>query len=179
MLASAREAMLGPTEPTWQQELDDACCGNCPKMTYKQRLIGCGCCIVVGVLLELGSFARLVAAARGDAGGFAIFYTLGNIVAVCGSFFLVGPKRQFDQMTSKHRIGTVAVLLLAMGLTLFFALFQAKNEDALGGHSTRFILIILCIFAQLFALIWYTLSYIPFARDFVCRGCASICRGDV
>lgn len=176
MLASAREAMLGPSEPTWQQELDDACCGSCPKMSYKHRLIGCGCCVGIGFLLEFGSFARLVTAIRGDAGGFAIFYTLGNIVAFCGSFFLVGPRRQFNQMTSKNRVGTVAVMLLAMGLTFFFALFQEHNDDALGGRGGRFVLIVVCMLVQLFAIIWYTLSYIPFARDMIYRGCSRMVR---
>ena len=175
MFDGMREAFLGPSEPTAQQQLDEACCGNCPKMTYQQRLIGCASCIGIGFLLEIGSFARLIQTAHGNATGFAVFYTLGNIVAVCGSFFLVGPRAQWKKMIAKTRIITVAILILAMVLTLFFALFEPHNHDAFGGHSKRFILIILCILIQFFAIVWYTLSYIPLARDCVIRSCTNMC----
>lgn len=60
------------------------------------------------------------------------------------------------------------VFFTAMILTLVFALYKSDDEDAIPG---RLGWIIVCILIQFAALVWYTLSYIPFAQQCVTRGC--------
>ena len=72
--------------------------------------------------------------------------------------FLCGPKRQFKNMTDKTRLLTTIVYLTFMVLTLVCAL----KWHSMAGT-------IVCCVVQYFALFWYTLSYIPFARAFMKR----------
>lgn len=69
-------------------------------------------------------------------------------------------KRMFD----KIRIVATIVYLSLIGLTLFFA-FKKKTGLAL-----------LCSILQMLALIWYGLSYIPYARTMIkkCLGIPSL-----
>ena len=163
-LADNTRALLGapPRERTWAEQLEDDVCGVCPSMTYKQRLIGCLACAIVGCVLEFGSFMRLLT----DVTQFAIFYTFGNIVAVCGSFFLSGPRAQCKKMCDKTRRCTVFVFFVSMVLTLFLA-YATWIPD-------RVLLIIVLVVVQSCALAWYLLSYIPFARQWITSCCASL-----
>ena len=65
-------------------ELEENTCGACPKLTWTQRLIGCGCCMFMGVLIEFGSFLRFAELVKGNPGPFATMYTLGNVIAISG-----------------------------------------------------------------------------------------------
>jgi hypothetical protein len=71
-----------------------------------------------------------------------------------------------------HRLIATLLYLLFMGLTLFLAFYP---EEIPG----RLILLVFAIFFQFLALIWYTLSYIPYAREMLtwCLGryCCSSC----
>ena len=68
-------------------------------------------------------------------------------------------------MFNKVRIVATLAYITMMIITLSVAF--AYN----GGGKTA--LIILCVIGQLLTLIWYTLSYIPFARDAVIKVCSS------
>ena len=163
-LADNTRALLGapPRERTWAEQLEDDVCAVCPSMTYKQRVIGCLACAIVGCVLEFGSFMRLLT----DVTQFAIFYTFGNIVAVCGSFFLTGPRAQCKKMCDKTRRCTVFVFFVSMALTLFLA-YATWIPD-------RVLLIVVLVVVQSLALAWYLLSYIPFARQWVASCCTSL-----
>ena len=54
----------------------------CPKLTLEQRLYGCIGCFCTGVVLSIIGFMTWH---RGNVGLFAVYYTLGNIVSICGS----------------------------------------------------------------------------------------------
>lgn len=69
--------------------------------------------------------------------------------------FLVGPMSQVKRMFKPTRIIATAVYLVMIALTLFFA-FRKRTGMAL-----------LCSILQILALIWYGLSYIPYARTMV------------
>ncbi|BHF78415.1 Vesicle transport protein SFT2B [Sparganum proliferum] len=81
---------------------------------------------------------------------FALFYTLGNLCSLTSSFFLMGPVQQCKRMFAETRIIAASLVILFMVLTIVSAVV-------------------------FLALTWYSLSYIPFARDAVKRCCASIC----
>lgn len=104
--------------------------------------------------------------------GFVILFSLGNIIALCryhpimlscslstpsycSTMFLVGPMNQFRRMFDKIRIVATIVYLSLIGLTLFFA------------FKKRMTLALICSILQLLALLWYGLSYIPYARTLV------------
>ncbi|XP_053933672.1 vesicle transport protein SFT2B isoform X5 [Cuculus canorus] len=94
---------------------------------------------------------------------FAVFYTLGNIASIGSTCFLMGPMKQLKRMFEPTRLIATIVMLLCLVLTLCSALWWRKEGLAL----------LFCIL-QFFALTWYSISFIPFARDAV-KKCVSVC----
>ena len=88
---------------------------------------------------------------------FAVIYTVGNIVAILSTGFLVGPMRQFRKMIEGGRIFFTAAYFISMGLTLFFA------------FKKKLIPCIICLVIQVIAFICYALSYMPIIRRVVVR----------
>ncbi|KAK6287190.1 hypothetical protein POUND7_013369 [Theobroma cacao] len=72
--------------------------------------------------------------------------------------FLIGPKRQVSMMLDPVRIYATAIYLASMIIALFCA-FYVHNK----------LLTLLAIILEFGALIWYSLSYIPFARSMVSK----------
>merc|ERR1711907_442793 len=70
-----------------QEMIDEVC----PSLTWKQRLIGFAICAGCGYLVSFGSFIRMGNCINGDCVGFALGYTFGGIIALCATFFLMGP----------------------------------------------------------------------------------------
>ncbi|CAI5942576.1 unnamed protein product [Closterium sp. NIES-64] len=81
---------------------------------------------------------------------FALTYSIGNLMAIGSTGFLIGFTRQLKMMFDPIRIGAAIVFVLSLVLTLVAALYV---QDAL--------LTLLCIVVQACSLIWYSLSYIP------------------
>lgn len=94
---------------------------------------------------------------------FAILYTLGNILSLASTCFLMGPCNQLKKMFAKTRVVATLLVMLMFVLTLICAL--ALHNTALS---------IVCCILQFLALTWYSLSYIPYARDMV-KKCFSAC----
>ena len=151
-------------EKEWYEELEDQVCGVCPSMTYSQRLMGCGACMVMGLILSAGSTMRIVKLLKGDPIPFAVMYTFGNILAVSSSCFLYGPRAQAKQMFADTRFVTTLVYFTCMGATLYLAFHGADVKF-------RGMLLMITIFVQFLALCWYTLSFVPFARQFITSCC--------
>lgn len=77
-------------------------------------------CFIVGILLSfLGSFALFFN--RGLT-LFAVFYTLGNVVSLASTCFLMGPFNQIKKMFAPTRAIATVVVLVSFGLTLFAAI---------------------------------------------------------
>uniref|UniRef100_A0A8C3VAJ4 Vesicle transport protein n=1 Tax=Catharus ustulatus TaxID=91951 RepID=A0A8C3VAJ4_CATUS len=96
---------------------------------------------------------------------FAVFYTLGNIAALASTCFLMGPVKQLKAMFDPKRLIATIVMLLCLILTLCAVFWWNKKGLAM----------LFCIL-QFLAMTWYSLSYIPFARDAVIK-CFSSCLG--
>ncbi|CAM9303058.1 unnamed protein product [Laminaria digitata] len=62
-------------EPTLANEM----CAMCPSLTFQQRLIGFGICLVCGYLL---SFLSTFMVISGDLTSFALLYCLGSLIAI-------------------------------------------------------------------------------------------------
>eukprot|EP01012_Entosiphon_sulcatum_P004625 TRINITY_DN11880_c0_g1_i1.p1 TRINITY_DN11880_c0_g1~~TRINITY_DN11880_c0_g1_i1.p1 ORF type:complete len:157 (+),score=17.55 TRINITY_DN11880_c0_g1_i1:53-523(+) len=131
---------------------------HCPKLSFKQRIIGFAVCVLVGLLLAICSWFTF-----GNWTRFGVIMTLGNIVSLCGTAFLVGPKSQVKMMFKKVRIAATIIYLLTMILTMVAAL--ALHNPGLT--------VVACIL-QYLALTWYGLSYIPYARTAVKKVFSSI-----
>ncbi|EAR94704.1 vesicle transporter SFT2B (macronuclear) [Tetrahymena thermophila SB210] len=148
------------TKKSKSDELLDSCC---PKLSYKQRLIGFIVCSAIGWIISILAMGVFFSRNK-DIAFFAVLYTLGNIVCIMGTCFLSGPKSQVKAMKHKSRIITTIVFILSMAGTLVFAL------------AVKIIpLCIAFIVLQFLSYIWYTLSFIPFGQRIVKKVCCSCC----
>lgn len=120
-------------------------------LSREQRLYGFMICCGIGIFLSLLSLLFYTNAVK-----FAICYTLGNIVAIFSTGFLMGFFRQFQNMFRPHRMIATSIYFLMIALTLYAALVL---------HNV--FLCLICVFLQSCALTWYCLSYIPYGRKVV------------
>ena len=89
---------------------------------------------------------------------FALLYTTGNILSLASTLFLMGPWKQLKKMFHETRLLATIGVILFMILTLLAALKWHKKGLA----------ILFCI-CQFLSMTWYSLSYIPYARDAVTK----------
>jgi len=133
-------------------------------LSWSTRLKGFIICFVAGIVCSLlGTFFLFLPHGLKL---FAVFYTIGNLMAIGSTCFLMGPLNQLKRMFAETRIIATIIVLIMMALTLMAALWWGKPPLA----------ILFCIL-QLLALTWYSISYIPFARDAV-KKCFTGCIGD-
>ena len=127
--------------------------GNMFSLSYTQRMYAFIACIVVGILL---SFLSTLFLSTGNIPLFAVLYSIGNIVSLVSTGFLIGFGRQVRGMFASTRVIATCVYLGCLVATFICAFVIPK-------------LCFLFLILQFIALIWYSLSYIPYARDAVRR----------
>ncbi|CAJ1410742.1 unnamed protein product [Effrenium voratum] len=150
-----------------EEEEDDFFAACCPRITWRQRILGWLACFCLGLLLQASSFGSLTRALFGHPGRFALMYTLGNVVALVGTFFLAGPRKQIRKMSDKNRAQASAIFICAMVITLV-----AVEAPRFHGRA---LLILVLVIMQWFSLVWYTLSYIPYGQKMAWRLLAKCC----
>jgi drug/metabolite transporter (DMT)-like permease len=96
---------------------------------------------------------------RHDPLPFVLNATVGNLLALCGSFFLVGPAAQMRRMWHQSRRSATLIYVGSLFLTLVVAFLRVPGPKGL--------ILLLLMICQYVAIMWYTLSYIPFAQDLV------------
>ncbi|KAF7251118.1 Vesicle transport protein SFT2B [Varanus komodoensis] len=131
-------------------------------LSWGTRIKGFIACFALGVLSSILGSCLLWVPRKGPV-LFAVFYTLGNISSLGSTIFLMGPMRQLKRMFEPTRLIATIIMLLCLILTLCSA-FWWHNKG---------LVLIFCIL-QFFALAWYSISYIPFARDAV-KKCFAVC----
>lgn len=119
-------------------------------LSWNTRLKGFGICL--GLAVVLGILAVVLYFVGGIA-GFAILYTLAVIFSLGSTMFLMGPLNQLKKMFDPSRLVATIVFLICLVMTLVSAI--AIKISAL---------VLLFVILQFLALLWYTLSYIPYAR---------------
>ncbi|EFJ19174.1 hypothetical protein SELMODRAFT_111302 [Selaginella moellendorffii] len=119
------------------------------KLTARQRAYGFVACLSLGIFCSFLSSLVFFRPTK-----FAITFTIGNLLSLGSTGFLVGPRKQLDMMFDPVRILSTAIYIFSIFLALFCAL-----------HLHDRLLTILSIIIQAFALLWYSLSYIPFAQS--------------
>jgi hypothetical protein len=134
-----------------------------PTMTWTQRLYGFGICVGCGILCSLLSCIFIFSI---NFTAFAVMYTLGNLLAIGSSLFLMGPMRQLKSMCQPVRMVTTIVFFVCMAMTLLSALYFESG-----------ILVLVFCLLQFGAFVWYSLSFIPYARE-CCMSCTKKVIGD-
>ncbi|EPY33705.1 hypothetical protein STCU_02061 [Strigomonas culicis] len=122
------------------------------ELSYMQRLtgfflvLGMGCVFLV---IAMSMAMTVVLTAR----KFAFFFTVGNMFCLCSTCFIVGFRTQVRSIFQANRFEAGATYLMSSFLTLLCALWLRSSIGCI-------------VFAaiQLAALLWYVLSYIPYAR---------------
>lgn len=127
-------------------EDDDLCA-----LSYTQRMYAFAACLLGGFLFIFLSIIVFVKPIK-----FALLFTFGNVMAVGSTAFLIGPAEQLRKMFDPVRLYATAVYLGCVFLALICAILI---------HSK--ILTMFAMICEICALIWYSLSYIPFARRVV------------
>ncbi|KAK6125640.1 hypothetical protein DH2020_015600 [Rehmannia glutinosa] len=125
---------------------------NCTLST-KQRLYGFAICLAAGITCTLLSMLVFFHPIK-----FGITFSFGNLLALGSTAFLIGPKRQVTMMLDPVRIYATAIYIASIIIALFCAVY-VRNK----------LLTLLAIVLEFGALIWYSLSYIPFARSMVSK----------
>ncbi|XP_022141325.1 vesicle transport protein SFT2B isoform X3 [Momordica charantia] len=150
--------VFGDDEERGQSLLDEDSEDLC-SLSPVQRLYGFGACLTGGVVcmvLSLLVFAKPIK--------FAVLFTFGNVLAVGSTAFLFGPGQQIRMMFDSVRIYATAIYLGCVVLALICALWIHNK-----------ILTVIAIISEICALIWYSLSYIPFARRMVSELMIRLC----
>ncbi|XP_033635315.1 vesicle transport protein SFT2A-like [Asterias rubens] len=135
-------------------------------LSWSTRLKGFVICFVLGCLLSVLSTVALIFPTASNIKLFAVLYSFGNLTAMSGTMFLMGPVKQLKNMFKEKRLIATCLVLVFLALTLCAALWW----------GIAILAIVFCVL-QFLALIWYSLSYIPYARDAVtkcCRGCLDV-----
>ncbi|EHB03806.1 Vesicle transport protein SFT2B [Heterocephalus glaber] len=128
-------------------------------LSWGTRIKGFIACFAIGILCSLlGNFLLWVPSKGLPL--FTVFYTLGNIESIGSTIFLMGPRKQLKCMFEPTRL--IVTILLCFALTLCSAFWWKKKVLAL----------IFCILQSL--ALWYSLSFISFARDAV-KKCFTVC----
>ncbi|KAF4722114.1 hypothetical protein FOZ62_029030 [Perkinsus olseni] len=78
----------------------------------------------------------------------------GNLCELGSTVFLVGPVRQWRSMSQKHRAWAASIYFTTMIITLVVC-FKWPEER---------LLIVVLVITQCGAIIWYSLSYVPYGR---------------
>lgn len=122
----------------------------CPTLTFQQRIYGFIGCLLLGFMLSILSW---ISAFKRNWEMFGLFFTMGNIVAMSSSLFFAGPVKQFKRMFEETRWIATSVYVVAMILTVVVAVYLKSAP----------LVLVMCLI-QYLAMIWYGLSYIPYAR---------------
>ena len=145
-----------------------------PQLTYQQRIIGfCACCGFGYLLSFMGTMMLAVGGPDAETiRNFATLYIVGNFIAIAATLFLLGPRSQCKKMFDKTRRFSTIFWLLTLIVT--FAV-------AVAGVNVG--VVVMLIFVQIGASIWYSASYIPYGRRMIvkifqstcCSPCPQVC----
>jgi len=147
-----------------QSQLDDYDISElCPKLTYKQRVMGFFSCFGSGYVITFFSFGFFIRLVEGNPIPFVTIYTTGNLLSLMASTFLCGPRMQFRRMSHETRKYTTIVYLSSIATTIIFAFIPGIPK------VPRLIGFVLLLIIQFCSCLWYSLSYLPFARRAVLK----------
>ncbi len=143
-------------------------CACLPSLSKKQRIVGFMTCLGLGVTcfsLAMAYIPVLILYAR----KFALLFSLGSVFTLGSFSFLWGPVSHLKSLFgSRERLPFTTVYLVTLLGTLYFAM---------GLQST--VLTVVAAGGQVFALLWFVLSYIPGGQagmKFMTKICSALCK---
>ncbi|KAI9446675.1 SFT2-domain-containing protein [Lactarius indigo] len=124
-------------------------------LTRTQRLYGFAGCYAIGLVLSvLGTVMLFIVGLA----SFAVLYALGTVISLIGTGFLIGFTKQTKLMFKPVRV-VATIIFLAMIIMIFVSAFVLSSGT----------LCIIFVVLEYLAFLWYTLSYIPYARTAVLK----------
>ncbi|PWY98525.1 SFT2-domain-containing protein [Testicularia cyperi] len=125
------------------------------ELTRQQRIMGFVGCLIAGFVLSLLGTLLLI---TGSLATFAVLYSIGVVISLTGTGFLLGFMKQFKQMFAKVRIAFTAVMIVAF-IMVWISAFAIDST----------VLAIVFVIVLYVAFLLYSLSYIPWCIDFLKR----------
>jgi len=141
-----------------------------PSLSKKQRIIGFMTSLVFGTIcfgMAVSFLPLLVINPR----KFSLLFSLGSVFTLSSFSFLWGPYNHLVHLLSKERLPFTVTYITTLALTLYFAM---------GLQSAILTPIAAC--AQVVALVWFVVSYIPGGQTglrFMTKLCSGFCRSSV
>ncbi|KAF8286947.1 putative Got1/Sft2-like family [Trypanosoma cruzi] len=127
----------------------------CPSLSFQERVIGFAVCLGLGFLLSIFAWVSIFAL---DFNTFAVINTVSNVTSIGSTMFLCGPMAQLKRMFDSKRLIATIIYFTSMALTFIAALVLRIPW-----------LTIITVLVQYAAMLWYCLSYIPFAHTAVLK----------
>lgn len=127
-------------------------------LSWKNRILAAGLSGVVGLGLIFMSFWVIFMPRQ-----FAKLYTIGSILVIMSTLFMVGPKRQCQSMAAPVRGVSFVIYMCSMVLTLYFAVSLRSS-----------ILTLIGAVVQVCAALYYAASYVPFMQSCLRACCGGI-----
>ncbi|KAL3997474.1 Got1/Sft2-like family protein [Acanthocheilonema viteae] len=121
-----------------------------------QCFLGCLC---LSIICSLGGSTLLF---TWRVTGFTVMTSLGSILSLLGTCFLMGPLRQLQKMFERGRFLASLMYLLSIVFTLIAGLVFSNPPLAL-----------VFVIGQYIAMTWYSITYIPFAREAISSLCCN------
>ncbi|CAH0485893.1 unnamed protein product [Peronospora farinosa] len=164
IVTNVKKIVTKVNDTTPSDSTSDSLPSTCSSLSKKQRLNGFITCFVLGFFVSLGSTVALIV---GPDNGtkFGVTYSLGNIISLCGSGFLVGPKQQVQLMFKPVRCIATIIYLVMIIVVLTVAIVTPQ----LG------LMVLLLVLIQSTAAVWYSASYIPYGRKILARIAKKVC----
>lgn len=134
-----------------------------PSLTYRERLIAFAVTFGLGLLIDLISIGSIFGLFLGNPVRYAMSLTLGNVLSIAASGFLLGFKRQAKGAFEPKRRVSAIIFIVSMVMTLV-SVFYIKYP----------LVILIFVISQIVSYIWYITSYIPWGRK-ILLGCLSCC----
>ena len=139
-----------------------------PELTLQQRIAAFVVFTAIGYVLQIGSFSKYVSSLfEKDPMHFSLVYSFGNVLSLIGLFFLVGFHDQLKLIAHENR-RTVSIVYFGSMLLCLILPFVLQN-------SVGKILVAVFVLIQMISYWWYTLSYLPWARECI-GGCFNCIR---
>lgn len=122
-------------------------------MPWSTRIQGFALFTLLGFIANFLAWLTLT---TGHLKRYGALFTLGNLCSIFATMILMGPLKQVRTMCDETRRVATGVYFFTMVLTLVSAFYLQSP-----------LLTALCTIAQYAALIWYSLSYIPYGRHMI------------
>lgn len=120
------------------------------KLSRLEKIIGFACCLAASLMcFMLGVFMFPVLALKPRK--FTLLWTMGSVLFVVSFGILQGPRAYVSHLTSRDRIAFTSVFFGSVVFTLYCALVIKST-----------ILTIIASIVEVFAILYYTISYFPF-----------------